>query len=235
MSDAYFDAVTELLRTVRDAERERIGAAAETTAEALAAGRRLFAFGSSHSALPVQDIVYRAGGLMLVNPLLAPGLGGVETRPATLGTELERLPGYASVLLENSRVRRGDVLIVVSVSGRNALPVELAELAVARGVTVMAVTSRAYGTRLAEVADIVLDNHVPVGDAVLSDPGVPEAFCAASGVVVTAMLQALTAAIIERLLARGLTPPVFRSVNLPGGTGHNARLLKANADRIFYL
>jgi uncharacterized phosphosugar-binding protein len=235
MSDAYFDAVTELLRTVRDTERERIDTAAETTAAALAEERRLFAFGGSHSALPVQDIVYRAGGLMLVNPLLAPGLGGVETRPATLGTALERLPGYASVLLENGPVRQGDVLIVVSVSGRNALPVELAEQAAARGVTVVAVTSRAYETRLAEVAHIVLDNHVPIGDAILSDPGVPEPFCAASGVIVSALLQALTAGIIERLLTRGITPPVFRSVNLPGGADHNAQLLKANADRIFYL
>ncbi|MEV5575789.1 SIS domain-containing protein [Spirillospora sp. NPDC052269] len=235
MSDAYFDAVTELLRTVRDAERERIDTAAETTAAALAAGRRLFAFGSAHSALPVQDIVYRAGGLMLVNPILAPGLAGVETRPATLGTALERLPGYASALLENGPVREGDVLIVVSVSGRNALPVEVAELAVVRGLTVLAVTSRAYETRLAEVAHIVLDNHVPVGDAILRDPSVPEPFCATSGVIVSALLQALTAAIIERLLARGLTPPVFRSVNLPGSTDHNAQLLKANADRIFYL
>ncbi|WP_026414342.1 SIS domain-containing protein [Actinomadura oligospora] len=235
MSDAYFDAVTELLRTVRDAERERIDTAAETTAAALAAGHRLFAFGSSHSALPVQDIVYRAGGLMLVNPLLAPGLTGVETRPATLGTALERLPGLASALLDNGPVREGDVLIVVSVSGRNALPVEIAELAVARGLTVLAVTSRAYETRLADVAHVVLDNHVPVGDAILSDPSVPEPFCATSGVIVSALLQALTAAIIERLLARGLTPPVFRSVNLPGGADHNTQLLETNADRIFYL
>ncbi|MFC4910942.1 SIS domain-containing protein [Actinomadura gamaensis] len=235
MSDAYFDAVTELLRTVRDAERERIDEAAETTAAALASGRRLFAFGSSHSALPVQDIVYRAGGLMLVNPLTAPGLSGAETRPVTLGTALERLPGYAAALLDNSPLREGDVLIVVSVSGRNALPVELAELAVAREVKVLAVTSRAYGTRLADVAHVVLDNHVPIGDAVLSDPAVPEPFCATSGVIVTALLQALTAAIIERLAASGITPPVFRSVNLPGGTDHNEHLLEANADRIFYL
>lgn len=235
MSDAYFDAVTELLRTVRAAERGRIDTAAETTAAALADGRRLFAFGSSHSSLPVQDIVYRAGGLMLVNPLLAPGLAGVETRPATLGTALERLSGYASALLDGAPVRAGDVLIVVSVSGRNALPVELAEVAVARGLTVLAVTSRAYETRLAEVAHVVLDNHVPIGDAILSDPAVPEPFCATSGVVGCALLQALTAAIIERLAARGLTPPVFRSVNLPGGSERNTRFLEANADRIFYL
>ncbi|RMI38770.1 sugar isomerase domain-containing protein [Actinomadura harenae] len=137
--------------------------------------------------------------------------------------------------MENGPAGEGDVLIVVSVSGRNALPVELAELAVARGMTVLAVTSRAYETRLAEIAHIVLDNHVPVGDAILSDPGVPEPFCATSGVIVSALLQALTAGIIERLLARGLTPPVFRSVNLPGGADHNTRLLQANADRIFYL
>ncbi|WP_253875318.1 SIS domain-containing protein [Actinomadura rupiterrae] len=235
MSDAYFDAVTELLRTVRDAERERIDEAADATASALASGRRLFAFGSSHSALPVQDIVYRAGGLMLVNPLPAPGLSGVETRPATLGTALERLPGYAAALLDASPVQEGDVLIVVSVSGRNALPVELASLAAARGLVVVAVTSRAYGTRLAEVAHIVLDNHVPIGDAILTDPSVSEPFCATSGVVVTALLQALTAAVIERLAARGLAPPVFRSVNLPGGADRNKQQLRANADRIFYL
>lgn len=240
----YLNAVVALLERVRDEETPRIGEAAEAVAAALADGRRLFAFGCSHSSLVVQDIVYRAGGLMLVNPLYGPGVAAVDTRPATLGTALERLPGYATALLDNAPVRSGDVLIVVSVSGRNAVPVEMAAVARERGLTVVGVTSRAYdglpsrhpsGRKLADLAHFVLDTKVDEGDAVLAADGVPQRICAASGVTGAALLHALVAAVVERLLARGLTPPVFRSANVDGGMEWNARLLAENADRIFYL
>ena len=92
------------------------------------AGDRIFAFGASHSSLPVQDIVYRAGGLMLINPLYGPGIEALITRPATLDSQMEQMLGCGEVLFNNSPLKEGDVLIDVSVSGRNAVPVELVGL-----------------------------------------------------------------------------------------------------------
>lgn len=243
--DTYFDALRDLLDTIREEELPIVREAAAAIADRVAEGGRIFAFGASHSSLPVQDIVYRAGGLMLINPLYGPGIEALTTRPTTLGSAMEQMPGYAEVLLDNSPLREGDALIVVSVSGRNAVPVELAREARARGILVIGLTSRKYtdavssrvpdGTKLLDHADILLDNHVDPGDAVLSREGLPQKFTSASGVTSTAILHSLSAAIIDELAGRGIEPPVFLAANLDGGKEWNARHMAANADRIFYL
>ncbi|MEV8254400.1 SIS domain-containing protein [Rhodoglobus sp. NPDC076762] len=241
----YLNETIALLERLRDEETPAIEKAATTIADSLAAGGRLFAFGCSHSSLPVQDIVYRAGGLMLVNPLYAPGIAALDTRPTTLGSAMEQIPGVAKAVLDNSPLQKGDVLIVVSVSGRNAVPIEMAELAQQRGIIVVAVTSHEYsdnvtsrhesGRKMKDFADIVLDNKVDKGDAVLEHEGVPQRFTPASGVTSTALLHTLSAAIIEELANRGITPPVFLAANVDGGAEWNEKLLNENADRIFYL
>lgn len=245
LAPEYLDQTIALLKKLRDEEVPAITTAAEAIAGALLEGGRLFAFGCSHSSLPVQDIVYRAGGLMLVNPIYGPGVAAMDTRPATLGTAIEQLSGYAKAVLDNSPTRRGDVLIVVSVSGRNAVPIEMAQLAQERGITVIAVTSHIYsdsvtsrhhtGKKVKDFADHVLDNKVDAGDAVLTVGGVPQRVCPASGVTSTALLHALMAATIEKLVERGTTPPVFLAANLDNGVEWNSKLLAANHDRIFYL
>lgn len=245
LATSYVNATIKLLERLRDEETDAIDQASAAIAETLARGGRLFAFGCSHSSLPVQDIVYRAGGLMLVNPLYGPGIAALDTRPATLGSDIEKLPGYAQAILDNSPLRAGDVLIVVSVSGRNAVPIEIAQLAAERGITVIGVTSHAYsdavtsrhpsGKKMKDFAHFVLDNKVDKGDAALETEAVPQRFCPTSGVTSTALLHALVAATIEKLNAQGMVPPVFLAANVDGGAEWNARLLAENRDRIFYL
>lgn len=244
-AERYIDVTIELLRKVKDEELPAIEAAAADIAAAITSGARVFAFGCSHSSLAVQDLVYRAGGLMLVNPLFAPGLASVDIRPVTLGSALEKLPGLAGTVLEHSPARRGDVLIIVSVSGRNAVPIEMAQLAREKGMLVVGVTSRpcteavesrhASGHKLKDVCDHVLDSKVSPGDAELDAPGLPQRFGPASNVVNVAILHSLVAAVVERLSAREATPPVFMSANADGGHEWNDKLLAEHADRIFYL
>lgn len=241
----YFDAITELLGEIRESELPKIEETAAVIADKVIAGGRIFAFGASHSSLPVQDIVYRAGGLMLINPLYGPGIEALTTRPTTLGSQMEQMPGYGEVLFNNSPLKEGDVLICVSVSGRNAVPVELARTARENGVYVVALTSLKYtgavdsrvpdGTKLLDHADVVLDNKVDPGDAVLSLEGIPQKFTPASGVTSTAMLHSMSAAIIEKLLEKGFSAPVFLAANLDGGAEWNKKHMAENADRIFYL
>ncbi|MBB1261680.1 SIS domain-containing protein [Streptomyces alkaliterrae] len=239
----FFDRAIELLALVRDEEAEPISRAAELVADRVAAGGRVFAYGAGHSALAAQDLVYRAGGLAVVNLLPVPGAVGVEA-PATLGSALERVDGLATAVLDHSPARAGDVLIVISLSGRNALPVEMARHAGESGLHVIGVTSLAYavdttsrhssGTFLKDHCDVVLDNHVPVGDTVLTSPDIPAPFAPASTVVISALLQAVIAAAAGELAARGVEPPLLRSGNVDGGTEWNERVLAENADRVFY-
>lgn len=240
----FLDAAIDLLQRIRDEEAGPVAAAGTLLADTVAEGGRLFAFGAGHSSLAAQDLVYRAGGLALMNLLTVPGVVGVDVRPATLGSALERVDGLAGVVLESSPLRAGDALIVVSLSGRNALPVEMAVKARELGVKVIGVTSVAYaaqttsrhssGTFLKDHCDVVLDSRIAVGDAELTLDSVPAPFAPASTVATTALLQAVVATAAAVLADRGIEPPLLRSGNVDGGHEWNARVMDRYADRIFY-
>ncbi|MGD3106916.1 SIS domain-containing protein [Streptomyces sp. YGL11-2] len=244
LADRYFDAAIDLLRQVRDAEGDRITAAGRLIADTVEAGGRIFSFGAGHSSLPAQDTVYRAGGLAVMNLLSVPGVVGVDVRPATLGSALERVDGLAAAVLDTSPLEAGDVLVIISLSGRNALPVEMAINARALGIKVVGLTSVAYaeetksrhssGTYLKDHCDIVLDSRIPVGDAELTLPGIEAPFAPASTVVTSAIMQAVVATAAGTLAERGVEPPLLRSGNVDGGHEWNGRVMREYADRIFY-
>ncbi|WP_327189733.1 SIS domain-containing protein [Streptomyces xinghaiensis] len=240
----FLDAAAGLLRRVRDEETDAILRAGSLIADTVTAGGRLFAFGAGHSSLPAQDVVYRAGGLALMNLLAVPGVTGVDVVPATLGSALERVDGLAEAVLGTAPVRSGDLLVIISLSGRNALPVEMARGARARGLTVIGVTSVAYaaatkpqnpsGTFLKDHCDVVLDSKISVGDAELTADGIDAPFAPASTVVTSALMQAVMASAAGELAARGVTPPLLRSGNVDGGHDWNREVLDEYRDRIFY-
>ncbi|MBQ0829341.1 SIS domain-containing protein [Streptomyces tagetis] len=240
----FLDAAITLLQRVREEEADGVEAAGTLLADTVCAGGRLFAFGAGHSSLAAQDVVYRAGGLALMNLLAVPGAVGVDVMPATLGSALERVDGLAAAVLDASPVRAGDALVIVSLSGRNALPVEMALAARAAGARVIGVTSVAYasetasrhssGTFLKDHCDVVLDSKIAVGDAELSLDTVPAPFAPASTVVTSALMQAVMATTAAVLAERGVEPPLLRSGNVDGGHEWNDRVLEQYGDRIFY-
>ncbi|MGW6458585.1 SIS domain-containing protein [Streptomyces sp. NPDC055078] len=244
LAGQFFDAAIGLLQRVRDEEAGNIAAAGEVIADTVASGGRLFAFGAGHSSLAAQDVVYRAGGLALMNLLTVPGVVGVDVMPATLGSALERVDGLATAVLDSSPAERGDTLVIISLSGRNALPVEMAMAARAIGVKVIGVTSVAYteattsrhasGTFLKDHCDVVLDSLISVGDAELTHDGIEAPFAPASTVVTSALMQATMAAAAERLVERGIEPPLLRSGNVDGGLEWNERVMAEYRERIFF-
>lgn len=244
LAERYLDAAIALLRTVRDEGVGQIAEAGGMIADTVQAGGRLFAFGAGHSSLPAQDVVYRAGGLALMNLLQVPGAIGVDVVPATLGSALERVDGLAGAVLDTSPAVAGDLLVIISLSGRNSLPVEMAMNARALGLKVIGVTSVAYttqtksrhssGTFLKDHCDLVLDSKIAVGDAELTADGLATPFAPASTVVTSALMQAVMAAAAGELVARGIEPPLLRSGNVDGGHEWNGRVMAEYGDRIFY-
>ena len=244
LTEEYLDRLVAVLKRVKAEQKDNLAAAAEALADCVAKGGAIYAFGCGHSGLVVQDVFYRAGGLMLINAVFAPGLQ-LDVRPVTLSSEVERMPGYAAVILEGLGAKPGDALLVVSTSGRNAVPVEMAQGAKERGMTVIGVTSRAYaaatpsrhasGKHMHEFADIVIDNLSEPGDACMEVPGLEQKMGPTSGAVGCALLQCLAMETVARLVARGQVPPVFMPANYPGGTEHNARLIEQYGDRVNYL
>ncbi|MFJ9081630.1 SIS domain-containing protein [Streptomyces sp. NPDC102384] len=243
----YLDASIGLLTRIRDEEADNIAAAGTLLADTVADGGRLFAFGAGHSGLAAQDVVYRAGGLALMNLLSVPGTVGIDVMPATLGSALERVDGLAAVVLEASPVQAGDALVIISLSGRNALPVEMALSARAAGIKVIGVTSLSYatgpdaptsrhvsGSYLRDHCDVVLDSKIAIGDAELTHEGVDTPFAPASTVTASALMQAILATCAANLADRGIQPPLLRSGNVDGGLEWNAKVFEEYGDRIYY-
>lgn len=228
--DRYLVEVQRRLNEAREQAPAQIGAAALAIADAQLRGRPLFVFGATHAGLLAQDLYYRAGGLMLVEPILPAGLM-LNERPVTRTSLLERMPGFGTILSVDVPLEPGDVLLVISVSGRNPVPVELAVEASKRGATVIALTSMAYSSavaprgpaRLHEVADLVIDLPGTVGDAAVELEGLGMRVGPTSTAVGSAILQGLVVQVAELILAAGSVPEIYISGNLDHGDSANLR------------
>ena len=222
LAKRYFAELYRLLEKAERFQMDRIVQAGKVIANAIVQGGTLHIFGTGHSHMLAEELYVRAGGLACVNAILEPSLM-LHEDPAR-ATELERQEGLAAEILVKHEMRAGDVLIVVSNSGRNPVPIEMALLAKERGLVVIALTSLAHsqavasrhssGRRLFEVADIVLDNGGEMGDAVLAMGGHPTKACPTSTVIGAAILNAVVATTIEELLSMGVVPPVLVSSNV---------------------
>ena len=242
-AESYLSGAEQALAKVRQG-LPQIKQAAKLIAESIMAGQGIFSFGASHSFIMTAELVYRPGGLMLVNPIQPYGMN-LAVRPMTLTSQLERLPDFGRVLLEHTPVKKGDVLLLTSTSGRNAIVIDMALAAIEKGLHVVALTSGDYtskvtsrhpsGKKLSDLAEIVLDNGAPYGDAVGEIEGFPQRVGPVSTVGGCACMNAVIAETVQLLVNAGYEPPVFMSANLDGGDEFNARKLKENASRIFYM
>jgi uncharacterized phosphosugar-binding protein len=240
----YLHIIQDLLERLEQTQMGNIQMAAGMIADCIIAGNNLFAAGVFHSALAVQDLFYRGGGLTVLNILSLPGLMSLDTRPARMMVDLERVEGYGKVVIANAPVKAHDLLIVVSTAGRNAVPIELAMAAKERGLTVIGVTSLAYtdsvtsrhssGKKLRDVVDLVIDNLTAPGDACLELGDLPK-FCPTSGIGSIAVLQTLVAETIEALVERGHTAPINKPGNVDGGMDYNDRNMAQLKEHLFYL
>jgi len=238
----FAEARAHLERLERDAGPE-IASAAALTAERVAAGGRLHHFDTGHTA---REPVRRAGGLVGLHSIELAWRLDHPTPPGREPKGLEQAYYYDNeemgrMVAGRSQLARGDVLWLVSNSGKEPFPVALALGAAAAGCAVVAVTCVAFaravparhssGKRLFEVADRVIDTRGPVGDAVVEVAELSTAICPLSGLLNVAAVWALEAATVEALLARGITPAVYRSVNLPDGFAYNAEAERRYRER----
>lgn len=221
----YLGGVIELLQKLRKDSQAAIHEAAQAVAEAIASDGMLILFGSGHSALIAKDAAYRAGGLA---PVLA-------VDDAADG-DAERVEGVAKYLIARYALRPNSVMAVISNSGINPVPIEMALIGKQGGLKVIAITSVAHsqsvptrhssGKKLFEVADIVIDTHGAPGDALIALPGRPYKTGATSTIAGSAIVQALTVQAAALLNERGIEPPVWVSANVLDGDAHNNALLE---------
>jgi uncharacterized phosphosugar-binding protein len=226
----YLDLACTLLQKMKTTQGEAIREAAALVGDTILAGGLVYTFGSGHSQLLSQEVHARAGGLYPVMQIVDPLWGRAE-----------RLEGLGEIFLKGLPLKAGETIFVISNSGRNPEPIEVAMLARQMGLHVIAVTSLTHsksvtsrhssGKKLYELGEVVLDTGAPAGDACLSFKGLDVKAGAVSTVLGAALLNAVMVEAIQYILDKGGHPPVLMSANLDGNEEYNARVI-ASYERI---
>jgi uncharacterized phosphosugar-binding protein len=243
--DRFYDACLSLLERVRADQRQNLHRAADLVAGKLLKDELVHVFGTGgHSIMGAMELFWRAGGLAGLNPLFPPGTANFEGNPNT-----ERVVGFAPMVLDYYRVKPGDLLILINVNGINAVTIDTALECRKRGVTVIAVTSREFAEgaapgiparhpsnqNLCDLADVVIDSHVPPGDAVVKIDGFDRLVASVSTMINTYILQALVCEVVDRIVRAGKAPEVWYSGNMAGAEKVNAPLMDKYYSRVKHL
>ncbi len=208
--DRYHEAVENLLKTVRETQRENIIKAGEIVANAVESGHRIYLGHIVHGI--EMDLIYRGGGPIFYK----------EYKP------------------DETELKEGDVLFVSSVSGRTKAVVDLAWDCMQKGIHVIALTSMVYasqvdpvhesGKKLHEFVTLALDNCAPAAEAMLEVEGLEAHFAASSGISSDYIMWSLTSVCVEKMLADGFTPGILKSANFPGGNDYNKQIIEPHYD-----
>lgn len=242
--EIYFNHVKEILDKVYENEKDNIDKTAELFAEAIEKGSSIFVFGASHAGILAEELFYRTGGLALINPIFNSTIM-LNTRPITLTSQMERLEGYGKNILESTAIKEKDVLLIHSVSGRNSVAIEMAIEAKKMGVKVIVLTNLNYskevssrhpsGKMLYEVGEVVIDNCGDFEDSSILIEGMEQKVAPTSTAVGSVIVNSIVIGVVEKLIERGITPPVFHSANVDGGDEFNKKIFEKYKDRIYYL
>lgn len=230
----YLSKIVENLTRIETEEAKPLADAARLVADVIKADGLIFTFGCGHSHLPGLDAFYRAGGLANVSPILDTDL--MLHNGAAKSSRMEKMSGIAPEVFRRYTLTDRDMIFVLSASGKNQVPVEMADAARAAGIKVVTVSSSSYfdkGGRLHEHADIAIDCKVPYGDACIQ---VGDATM--GGLSTAAACFILNTCLIEGAklaLSEGVTPPVYLSGNVEGGRDHNIVLENLYLGRVKHL
>lgn len=247
--DKFYLEISRLLKEFKDKEKNNIKKAAGLIAESIKNDELIHIFGTGgHSYMAEEEIFYRAGGLVPINPIFD---GGVTVANGAIrSTNVERTSGYARAILEPLKLEKeGKIIIISNVYGINSLTIESALEAKKRGLTVIAITSVEHSKNLPkdvhsrhpskknlfEIADMVLDVPVPIGDAIVDIEGLDVKVAPCSTILVSFCLNALVAETVRILIEMGVEPPVWKSANSPGGDEHNKKYKDKYLKRIKHL
>lgn len=226
----YLDAAQAIIEQIRSTQLDAIAQAAQICSNSIAAGGLVHLFGTGHSRIPVEEIFPRHGSFPGFHPIVELSLthhtqvvGANGQRQAMF---LEKVEGFGEVILRNFTFGPHDSFMVFSNGGVNAVVIDIALGAKARGMPVIAVVSMAHcmasaarhstGQRLPDVADISIDNCTPAGDALVHIEGLNEPVGPGSTIGYATVVNALKCLIAAELTRRGQPPLVLTSGVLIG-------------------
>lgn len=234
MLETIFATGREIVDRIYNTQMDQLHEASMMIAQAHKDGHKFFVSGSGHSHTVAEELYGRAGTIAFTVPILTQELTLIDH--PTKSTLLERLDGYASILVELYNISEGDVVLITSNSGRNAYPVELAIEAKKRGAKIIGITNMKHtqsvtprhssGKRLFEVCDIVIDNCGEIGDASTHVEGTNATICPTSSIANAFICACINGEVCECLKQLGCEVEVFTSANIDGGQEKNETYFK---------
>ena len=238
-TDIYYSGLTETLAKIKATQSDKIKVIAEKVSQTIINDGIIYIFGCGHSNIITEDCFYRAGGLANVCPMFDADL--MLFNGAAKSSSMERMEGIAKHIYRRYKPTEKDILFVVSTSGINSVPVEMATLGKENGVFTTVLCSSAYfdamsrhssGKLLYQCGDIYIDNCVPHGDAVVP----------VGDMIMGAVSTAASSFIMNSILAEAVDiasektkPPIYMSGNVDGGAEYNAALIDRYIPRIKHL
>lgn len=229
----YITIIQDLIKGVLETQMDKIDEAGAILAESLMNEGFVYVFGTGHSHMMAEELFYRAGGLARIYPILEDAL--MLHNGAIKSTEMERLDGYAELILDRYECTEKDCLIIASNSGRNAVSIDMVKAAHKRGMKVIGLTNLTHskaqesrhssGFKLYMIGDVVLDNQGCLGDASIYVPEIDRNIAATSTSLGAMLLQAVAISAVEKMIEEGHIPEVFSSANLDEGDEINDEML----------
>ena len=236
--NSYFEEVQALLTIVGEQEKQSIKESVDHISKAVMSDGIIHLFGSGHSHILTEEVFYRAGGLAAIRPIFVEDL--MLFKGASRSSQLERQNDLSEKFMHDEDIRPGDVCIVISSSGVNPVPIDVATIAKEKGAFVIGLTSPEYAKScpsrhkqkhyLHDVVDLVIDNHIAKGDTLLKSNNIP--FGSGSTVVGAVLLNMVFTQVIQTIIESGETPPVFLSSNIEGADEHNQKIIAKYKTRI---
>lgn len=230
----YLNKITECLNKIEAEETEGLIKASDLVANTIENDGIIYVFGCGHSHLPGLDAFYRAGGLANVAPILDTDL--MLHNGAAKSSRMEKMSGLTTEILRRYTLNEKDILFVLSASGKNQVPYEIALEAKKYGVKTIGISSSSYfekGGKLHTATDIHIDCKVPYGDACISVGNIKM-----GGLSTAAACFILNSCLIEgskKAEAKGVKPPIYLSGNIEGGKDHNVCLEERYFKRVKHL
>ena len=232
--------IGKILDRISNEQAENIKKASDIVADTIKNNGLIFTFGCGHSHLVALDSFYRAGGLANVSAVLDTDL--MLHNGAAKSSAMERMEAISPEVFKRYNIGKNDCIFIISSSGINGVPVEMALCAKREGIKSIAITSMDYkddtsrhssGMRLYEAADMYIDCCVPHGDAVIDIEG--KKMGSVSTVAGTFILQSVLMEAGEKCAKEGLSLPVYLSGNIVGGSEHNKALIDEYIPRVKHL
>lgn len=235
----YTKKAFENIERVKKEQAENIKAAGKLMADAIEQDKLISVYGGGgHTTLAMGEMFFRAGGLANINPIMETGLSVFNQALKYL--EFERCVNFGASIMKYYDLQKDDLLIIFHNIGINPATIDAALEAKKRGVKIIAVSSSYWQDEmpadhfirhpskknLFELADVCIDDYNPVGDTIVNVPGFDTPIAPVSNIVDFTIAHFLEIECVRECVARGITPPVWRSANAPGGDEFNAKYLK---------